>query len=144
MQTLINTNAFETFVVGDAVNWSEGTDTVAGTVVRVTKTRVVVRKVETTLLNGVGSGEPDALTFHPGGFAGHTSGTQRYAFGDMTGEELVFSRRQVHIRGWDAAAQRTGSVPTTCAKLQGTSTKGSMSSWGRLRHGHAAFYDFNR
>ena len=33
-----------------------------------------------TLLNGVSSGEQDALTFNQGGFSGHAEGTQRYAY----------------------------------------------------------------
>ena len=39
-----------------------------------------IRRMKATLLNGVNSGEPDALEFSPGGFCGHTSGVQRYKF----------------------------------------------------------------
>lgn len=41
---------------------------------------LTLRRLKATLLNGVGSGEPDALKFSPGGFVGHTSGTQRYSY----------------------------------------------------------------
>ena len=86
-------NSFESFSVGDPVHWPAGSDTQAGTVVRLTKTQVIVRAVPATLLNPVGSDAPDALQFHAGGFVGHTSGRQRYAFGEPDGPEIVFSRR---------------------------------------------------
>lgn len=41
---------------------------------------LVVQRDKAILLNGVGSGEPDALTFSPGGFHGHTAGRQRYRY----------------------------------------------------------------
>ena len=128
--TSTDPNAFETFKVGDPVSWSAGTDTRCGTVVRLTKTKVFIQEVEATLLNGPNSGEPDALHFAPGGFCGHMSGVQRHSFAEPSGPERAFSRRNL----------RNGS---TVAKQQGTSMSGSMSSWGRLRHGHAAHYDFN-
>ena len=36
-----------------------------------------IQRDKATLLNGVNSGEPDALRFQAGGFCGHTSGRQR-------------------------------------------------------------------
>lgn len=42
--------------------------------------RVRVQEDSAKLLNGFESGEPDALKFYPGGFCGHTEGTQRYEF----------------------------------------------------------------
>jgi len=127
---MTNSNTFDSFSVGDPVNWSAGTDVQPGTVVRITKTRVIVRSIETKLLNGCESGEPDALRFESGGFVGHTSGEQRYEFGEMTGPEIVFSRRE----------NGTG---TAIAKLQGTSMRGSMRAWGVLSHGHRKHYDYN-
>lgn len=47
---------------------------------RISDKTIEVRAMATKLLNGVKSGEPDALTFSAGGFFGHTSGTQRYEF----------------------------------------------------------------
>jgi len=127
MTTKTNTeHGFETFKAGDTVHWSQGSDTVAGTVSRITGTRVYVQAVDATLLNGPESGEPDALRFAAGGFVGHVSGRQRYAFGDPSGPEVVFTLRK-----------------TGRAKQKGTSTSGSMRSWGNLSHGHRRHYDFN-
>jgi len=72
------------------------------------------------------SGEADALEFHPGGFVGHTSGTQRYAFEPGDGERLRFSLRA------------TGEY-----KQAGISSRGTMRAWGRLSHGRTRSYDFN-
>lgn len=41
---------------------------------------IEIRRLNAKLLNGTRSGESDALEFTPGGFVGHTSGTQRYEF----------------------------------------------------------------
>lgn len=136
-------NAFDTFTVGKPVHWGQGTDTVAGTVTRVTKCRIYVRRVEATLMNGSGSGEPDALHFEPGGFVGHTSGRQRWEFGEMEGPEIVFSRRNFSFREYDLELRQDVTHEVSIAKMQGTSMRGSMRSWGRLYHGHRAHYDFN-
>ena len=122
-------NEFSSFKPGDPVHWSAGSDTRPGIVVRVTKSQVVVQEVSAELLNPVGSDEPDALQFFPGGFCGHTSGRQRYAFGEPDGSDMVFTRRK-----WSDGA---------IAKMRGTSSSGSMRSWGILQPGHAAHYDFN-
>ena len=138
-------NAFDSFAVGDPVHWSAGTDVEPGTVVRLTATRVIVRAVKATLLNGVNSGEPDALRFYPGGFVGHTSGRQRYEFGELEGPEIVFSRRAIVAgKQWCSEARAyVGGYETAIAKMMGTSMRGSMSSWGRLHHGHQKHYDYN-
>jgi hypothetical protein len=39
---------------------------------------LTLQECKAELLNGPGSGEPDALNFAPGGFSGHTSGEQRW------------------------------------------------------------------
>lgn len=125
-------NDFDTFKVGDPVHWSEGTDAAPGTVSRITKGAIFVKAVKATLLNGVNSGEPDALTFTPGGFVGHTSGTQRHSFEEIPdAREMKFTKR--------AATEYRGAK----AKQAGTSSKGSMASWGVLHHGHASHYDYN-
>jgi len=57
--------------------------------------KLVLQRDRAILLNGHGSGEPDALQFSPGGFAGHTSGTQRYRYErNPDGERLVVTRRK--------------------------------------------------
>ena len=114
------------FKVGDEVNWSAGSDVESGVVSKVTPSSVVVVIDETELLNGPNSGEPDALTFTPGGFCGHMSGTQRWAHTRGT-RTTVFNFRS-----------STGRM-----KQKGTSSKGSMRSWGVLRHGQLRHYDYN-
>lgn len=120
------TNASKRFQVGDGVHWHAGTDIVAGTVVRANGKSVWVVEDKATLLNGFNSGEDDALRFSPSGFVGHTSGEQRYRFEPGNGEPIRFSLR------------RTGDY-----KLEGTSVRGSMSTWGVLRHERRKHYDYN-
>lgn len=115
------------FQVGDGVHWGAGTDTQSGTVVKVKGRRVFVVEDRTELLNAVNSGKPNALEFSPGGFVGHTSGFQEYAFYPGTGEPLVFSFRKKLQR----------------FKLAGTSVNGSMRVWGLLTKGRDRHYDFN-
>ena len=114
----------------EGVRWGAGTDCNAGTVVRVSKSGKTVYVVEdkSVLLNGPASGANDALHFEPGGFVGHTSGTQRHAFEPGTGRELKFTAR-VALGGK--------------IKLAGASSRGSMRSWGILYHGRAKHYDYN-
>lgn len=68
--------------VGDGMTVVIYTDAVACTVEKVSASgrTIWLREDKATLLNGPDSGEPDALTFTPGGFVGHTSGRQRYAY----------------------------------------------------------------
>ena len=78
--------------VGDGVTISGWSDSDVYTVVSVSKSgnSAVVREDKSTLLNGVNSGEPDALKFYPGGFAGHTTGTQRWRHEpDPDGQDLA-------------------------------------------------------
>ena len=114
------------FRVGDGVRWAAGTDCCAGTVVKVTPKSVIVVEDEAKLLNGFSSGEPDALKFTPGGFVGHTSGTQRYEFSPGNGPELRFTLRK-----------------TGLFKLAGTPVGGSMRGWGNLYKGRRKYYDYN-
>ena len=122
------TEARETYAVGEGVSWGEGSDTCAGTVVAVTKSTVTVVEDRSELLNGESSGEPDALRVQVGGYAGHTSGKQRYRYEyDRNGAVRKFS--------WRRRQQRY--------KLAGTSTVGSMQGWGLLFAGRHRHYDFN-
>ena len=121
------------FKAGDSGNWSAGTDVRTGVVSQATPSSVTVIEYEGTLLNGPDSGEPDALTFVSGGFVGHMSGEQRYSFSPTSHTEK-FTHRSV--------TYRDGNVVTSM-KLSGTSSKGSMRSWGILRHGMFKHYDFN-
>lgn len=71
-------------------------DSQACTVVAISKSgkRITLRADKAKLLNGANSGEPDALEFSPGGFCGHTSGHQRWAYEpDPNGSEHDFSLR---------------------------------------------------
>lgn len=57
---------------------------------------VVFQEDEVILLNGVHSGEPDALQFSRGGFIGHTSGTQRWELKpNPNGKTIQYSRRKL-------------------------------------------------
>ncbi len=121
------------FKVGDGVHWSEGSDVAPGTVVSVSRSgnQITVSIDDAKLLNGVDSGQPDALHFAPGGFVGHTSGVQRHEFSQPapgTRRFQTFSRRKA-MEG--------------LYKLQGTSARGSMRAWGILRHGRQSHYDYN-
>jgi hypothetical protein len=100
-------------------------DSHAYTVVKVSKSGKTcwATRDKATLLNGVNSGEPDALKFEPGGFCGHTSGTQRYSYeSDMDGHPFRFSLTK---RGW---------------RLAGTSQQAGGGVTMGVRHEH---YDFN-
>jgi len=106
-----------TFKVGDGATQLHYSDAEACTVIAVTPKSVTVRKDKQTLLNGTGSGEPDALKFTAGGFCGHTSGKQRWAYEpDANGSVTVFRLRK-----------------------NGRMMNGTL----RLVEGRSAHYDFN-
>ncbi len=69
-------------VVGAGVSICGYSDVYACSIVEVSKSGKSIKVVrdKSVLLNGVGSGEPDALKFSPGGFCGHMSGIQRYSY----------------------------------------------------------------
>lgn len=71
-----------TVKVGDGASLKYWSDSVACTVIAVSNNgrKVTVQEDTATLINGFKSGEKDALQFSPGGFVGHTSGSQRYKF----------------------------------------------------------------
>ncbi len=68
------------FRVGDGATFTLYTDAYACTVINVSPSgkTITLRYDKQKLLNAPSSGEPDALTSHPGGFAGHVSGSQRW------------------------------------------------------------------
>lgn len=70
---------------------------------RVTDKTIEIRAMDAKLLNGCNSGEPDALKFSPGGFCGHTSGTQRYEYSQRPDAPVV--RIRLHKDGkWKDAS----------------------------------------
>lgn len=108
---------------GDGVTICWYTDRYACTVFNRTPRQLTVRRDKATLLNGHGSGEPDALVFSPGGLAGHCEGKQRYSYEtDPGGECYYFSLRK--NGKW---------VMTGCRMQDGT----------HLTAGRNEFYDFN-
>jgi hypothetical protein len=68
------------FAVGDGVRVSIGSDCHAYTVSHITLggKRIKIKRSSATLLNGPSSGQPDAIKFASGGFAGHCSDIQRW------------------------------------------------------------------
>ncbi len=116
--------------VGEEVTYRIHTDSRAGYIESVSKNgrTVVMREAAQTLLNGVNSGEPDALTFTPGGFSGHTSGTQRWKVEpDPNGPTAKFTLRLTHSGKWIWKGVGTG-----------THAPGNV-----LTKGHHPHYDFN-
>ena len=77
--------------VGEGANVFGYSDVNAFTVLAVSASgkRCTIQRDTATLLNGCNSGEPDALQFSPGGFVGHTSGTQRYSYARNTEGAIV-------------------------------------------------------
>lgn len=84
-----------TFEVGDGATYCGWSDRKAGTIVEASAKKVTWQRDKATLLNGVNSGEDDALDFAAGGFFGHTSGAQRYEYeADTEAGTIVFTLRQ--------------------------------------------------
>jgi hypothetical protein len=117
-------NELDNAKVGDGATYTIATDSQAGTIIKRTPKTIIWQRDVAKLLNGVDSGEPDALHFSPGGFVGHTSGRQRHEFSpDPDGQRIKFSRRA--NGAWKVAGHRTTS-------------RGCYLSAGRHEH-----YDFN-
>lgn len=115
-----------TLNIGDEVTHVLWTDAKAGWVKSVSKSgkTVTVELANQTLLNGVNSGELDALKFSPGGFCGHTSGSQRWKI--ERADKPSTMKFTLRTNGqWKAAK---------------TSTK---SPGNVLCKGHNPYYDFN-
>jgi hypothetical protein len=86
----------ETPKVGDGATFTIYSDRHACTVIEVRRNgrEVVLQRDKVTLLNGLNSGEADALESTPGGFAHHVSGKQRYSYEpNPNGETYKVSRR---------------------------------------------------
>ena len=97
--------------VGDAATYRVWTDHHACTVIAVSKSGVMVtlQRDKATLLNGFNSGEPDALTSTPAGFAHIVNGVQRYAYErDPEGEIIKVSYR-AKFGTWKAVGHRATS-----------------------------------
>lgn len=69
-----------TFRIGDGASLRLYTDCHAYTILKVSSKTIHLQRDTATLENGPSSGEPDALRVHPGGFAAHVSGAQRYSY----------------------------------------------------------------
>lgn len=113
----------EGFQIGDGATYAGWSDSKAGTIIAKTAKTITWQEDKWTLLNGIHSGAEDALEFSPGGFCGHTSGIQRYAYEqNPTGAIVKFTLRKngKWIR-------------------QGQGLRGGSE----LRPGRSRFYDFN-
>ena len=104
------------FAPGDGATVRGYSDADAYTVVARTAKTLTLQQDKQTLLNGTGSGAPDALQFSPGGFVGHTSGRQR----------------------WECSPDASGRTVTARLTLKGWSADGKSVGAGRRPH-----YDFN-
>lgn len=132
--------------VGDAVTHTVHTDSRAGHVVKVSKNgrTVWVQEANQTLLNGINSGEADALQFSPGGFSGHTSGEQRWKVeANPEGHVAKFTARPIQRREYvrDADGRMIQELVTEWRwKLAGHPTNSPGNNLGRGARPH---YDFN-
>lgn len=117
--------------VGDGATINCYSDRQACTIVKRTDKKIWVQRDKATLLNGLKSGEPDALHFAPGGFCGHTSGTQRWAYTPNADEAIVcYSRREV--------VYSDGSLHIKYVRVGEAVRNGQTISTGRHEH-----YDYN-
>lgn len=119
------TYATQNIKVGDRVCYAGYSDVYPATVIVRTAKTLIVRTDDGKLLNAPNSGEPDALKMDIGGFAAHTSGTQRWdIFEDPHGSKVKFTWREKAGK-W----VQVGSNP----RQQG----------GKLMNGWHKFYDYN-
>lgn len=128
------TQTTETPKVGDGATYRLWTDAYACTIIEIRKNgrELVLQRDKAKLLNGFNSGEDDALHFEPGGFCGHTSGTQRYAYEpDPEGQIIRVSRR--------TRKTRDGEIVEWVQVGQPTKSPGGRATLG-VRSEH---YDFN-
>jgi len=112
--------------LNDPVTYTIFSDSTAGWVSKVSPNgkTIEVELAKQTLINGVNSGEPDALQFSSGGFVGHTSGTQRWKIErDEFPVNYKFTLRK-------NGQWKIINHPTT--------SPGCV-----LREGHSPYYDFN-
>lgn len=93
--------------IGDRITLMAWSDRRAYTVVAVSSGghRITLRRCKVALLNGLKSGQLDALTFAAGGFCGHVSGEQRWDIqddpdGDLLTAHLRKDGRYYSNAGW--------------------------------------------
>ena len=119
------------FKIGDKATHTVYSDSHAGYIVKVSKSgkKVWFCRADAKLVNGVNSGEPDALEFSPGGFCGHTSGFQRWQIAETPRNErptcFTLRTKQNGEQVWKLVGHGTYS-PGSC-----------------LNGGHHHHYDFN-
>lgn len=114
--------------IGDGATYTAYTDSRAGTIIQKTAKSITIQLDHATLLNGPNSDADDKLVTIPGGFAGHTTGRQRYEYArNPDGQTLKFTRRTM----------RSGKV---IWKLVGSRTQ---SLGCVLNEGRAEYYDYN-
>lgn len=125
-------STINSFKVGDKATYTIHTDSRAGYITKVSPNgkKVWFVEAEAKLLNGPNSGEPDALEFSPGGFVGHTSGTQRWEIADKpkdgyTPQVFTLRTKQNGEQVWKAVGH------------------GTYSPGCSLYAGHHHHYDYN-
>lgn len=124
----MTTHELDNAKIGDGATRNGYSDRQAGTIIARTAKTITWQRDKATLLNGVNSGEADALKFSPGGFCGHTSGRQRWAYeSDPNGQVVKLSRRVL----------RSGEVVW---KECGWRTKSPGGTFSAGRH---EYYDYN-
>lgn len=129
--------------VGDGVTHTGYTDANAGHVVKVSKNgkTVMVQAAKQELLNGMKSGEADALTFTPGGFCGHTEGTQRWKVEpNPEGHLEKFTLRTIQGTEYDHEQRKRVPVTRYVWKKAGSRTREAGNT---IRMGCRPHYDYN-
>lgn len=122
MTTATKTADLKTAEIGDGATENRWTDRKAATIIARTAKSITVQLDKQTLLNGATSGAEDALEFAPGGFCGHTSGAQRYAY----------------------ERDEDGATATYTLRKNGRWVKAGQAQDGQsLSAGRNGFYDFN-
>lgn len=107
--TTTETQLANPYKVGDGATLCGYSDRHAYTVIAVTAKTVTLQRDKATLLNGMNSGEADALTFTPGGFAGHTEGIQRYRYeANPNGEVIKAHMKKKPRKVWTKGAAPDG------------------------------------
>lgn len=90
------THELDNAEVGDGATYTVYSDSKAGTIIKRTAKTITWQRDKATLLNGFDSDADDKLVAHPGGFAAHVSGVQRYDYErDPNGSIVKFSRREI-------------------------------------------------
>lgn len=113
---------------GDGISVSLYSDVVAGTIIRKTKTLIVMQEDDAELING------DQLIFHPGGFAAHCENQriQEYRYTRNPKNRTFKVTRRTYL-------DREGNRRVVW-KLSGTSIRGQG---GNAHPGRRKFHDYN-